>query len=477
MADNIITPTTFGLIFTQETPFVTARIRQHFFGPFDSVGYVGGYYWKGQTFTVETSHLVTTIGIKAYRIGSATVIGDLLAILYNVDENELPTGSYLTYGSIDADNIETGSELSDAKWYYIDVSPYLLSSNTMYALIFYTSELYYNMNYGILLAKHSSGNYYTNGRSFWTDDDGEHIYHGPEGEDYGFAEFSEELISCSPESFGLAITSEVPTTKFGSTISPSTLELASTLETPDVLFDYTIPSDTLELASTLETPDVSFDSTISPSTLELTSTIETPNVFFGRAISVDALELASTLETPDVLFPIQIIKPSIFETILVEEIPNVPADFTFFPDTFELALSELDIFIALVEFPVLSRNPISISFRRIPDPNVIRISANNPVFGKSGRLPKRKEWIVTYNLLTETDKNILQTFEKETVKHGTLPFQWTNVGTKQSYKVKFSEPLKFEAVKGMEVRYNCTMKLVGAGTYGMGKYGAGVYGY
>jgi len=85
---------------------------------------------EGQTFTPSTSHVITSVRLKLYRIGT---VGTLTVEITNVDTNHHPTGSALCSGTIDASTFTTDTT---GMWYEVTLgSGTLLSSSTEYAIV------------------------------------------------------------------------------------------------------------------------------------------------------------------------------------------------------------------------------------------------------------------------------------------------------------------------------------------------------
>jgi hypothetical protein len=66
-------------------------------------------------------------------------------------------------------------------------------------------------------------------------------------------------------------------------------------------------------------------------------------------------------------------------------------------------------------------------------------------------------WTVTYELLSNTDKNTLETFERR-VNYGSDSFSWTNPQDGITYEVKFAEPLIFDITFKPEL-WNCKFQV------------------
>jgi hypothetical protein len=77
---------------------------------------------------------------------------------------------------------------------------------------------------------------------------------------------------------------------------------------------------------------------------------------------------------------------------------------------------------------------------------------------KHTRTP-RKTWSVAYQMLTDADKTELETFWN-TVKGGSVIFDWTNPANDVVYQVRFKEPLNFQ-YKGIAYtrRWDCSFSV------------------
>jgi len=89
---------------------------------------INGANWKAQTFTPSTSHSITSVKIKVYRVdtpGTATVA------IY-ATSGGVPTGSPLVSNTFDADAITTNSA---GEWVTITLSATALVASTKYAIV------------------------------------------------------------------------------------------------------------------------------------------------------------------------------------------------------------------------------------------------------------------------------------------------------------------------------------------------------
>lgn len=95
----------------------------------DSEYEVYGNIWFAQTFAVGTeAHSISQVRFKAYREGSP---GTITASVRETSAG-LPTGSDLTSGTTDGDNLTTGA---GGAWYAIDLTEYSLEASTTYAIV------------------------------------------------------------------------------------------------------------------------------------------------------------------------------------------------------------------------------------------------------------------------------------------------------------------------------------------------------
>lgn len=107
-------------------------------------------------------------------------------------------------------------------------------------------------------------------------------------------------------------------------------------------------------------------------------------------------------------------------------------------------------------FPTLSRNP-SFPLEEIVEENTIR---SNFEAGYELTRPRftrmRKTFSVKYELLTNTDKQLIDNFYVQ-MKGGSGSFTWTNPITAVNHTVRFAEPPKFEYT--MDGYWNVEIKL------------------
>jgi hypothetical protein len=87
-------------------------------------------WWKAQTFTPTTTHKITKVKLKMYKMGN---LGTLNAGVRATDTNGHPTGQDLCSGTIDANTFTTDT---NGQWYEIGLGGGCnLSANTKYAVV------------------------------------------------------------------------------------------------------------------------------------------------------------------------------------------------------------------------------------------------------------------------------------------------------------------------------------------------------
>jgi len=100
----------------------------------DSYGYVGAYsgaLWRGQTFTPQVSHKITSVKLKLYRYGSP---GTITVGIRATDGSGHPTGEDLCSGTTNGNTLPT--TYGTAEWREITfASGYDLSASTKYAIV------------------------------------------------------------------------------------------------------------------------------------------------------------------------------------------------------------------------------------------------------------------------------------------------------------------------------------------------------
>jgi hypothetical protein len=116
---------------TQGTPPTTQRYEYYNTG--DDLAYseiCGNLWWKAQTFTPTTTHKITKVKLKMYKMGN---LGTLNAGVRATDTNGHPTGQDLCSGTIDANTFTTDT---NGQWYEIGLGGGCnLSANTKYAVV------------------------------------------------------------------------------------------------------------------------------------------------------------------------------------------------------------------------------------------------------------------------------------------------------------------------------------------------------
>jgi len=85
--------------------------------------------WEAMTFTALSTHDISAVAIKAYRLGlpGATTIS-----IRNVDSNEKPTGTDLATGSLDVDVLTTDNQ---GEWVSIQLTKFRIKQGVKYAIV------------------------------------------------------------------------------------------------------------------------------------------------------------------------------------------------------------------------------------------------------------------------------------------------------------------------------------------------------
>ena len=110
-------------------PVWAADLYEHYNTGDDYVWGFYGQYWKAQTFTAESDHVVGAVNLKLWRTGSP---GNLDVSIKATDGSGHPTGPDLTSGTINAHTLTTDM---DGEWQVISLTPYPLTNGTRYAIV------------------------------------------------------------------------------------------------------------------------------------------------------------------------------------------------------------------------------------------------------------------------------------------------------------------------------------------------------
>ena len=152
------------LIFLVSASPVLADWRFEYYNTDDShAQIIYGIYWWGQTFTTTISHNVSYLKLRMYRTNEPGT----LEVSIRATSGGLPTGSDLTYGSINASTFTTSSA---GEWYRINVTDYRLDKNTMYAIVCRARAG--SPNYQVHWRVDMNDGAYPGGTDFRSEDDG-----------------------------------------------------------------------------------------------------------------------------------------------------------------------------------------------------------------------------------------------------------------------------------------------------------------
>jgi hypothetical protein len=119
-----------GLILVMAVPAWAASSRYEFYNSGDDVSRpVQGDTWRGQTFTVDSNHSVTSVKLKMYRQGNP---GTVTVSIQPVDKNDHPADVDLTSCSVAGNSLPTTA----SSWCEIILAqPYTLVGGASYAIV------------------------------------------------------------------------------------------------------------------------------------------------------------------------------------------------------------------------------------------------------------------------------------------------------------------------------------------------------
>ena len=121
-------------------------------GPMNEVTKMYEPFWKGQSFTPQITHKITSVKLYCYRVYSALSF-KLTAAIYAAPSNT-PSGPSLAYGEIPATSLPTGWNWVEVP---LDVPFATLQAGVKYAIAFhYTST---NSNYYVYWSIANPGGY------------------------------------------------------------------------------------------------------------------------------------------------------------------------------------------------------------------------------------------------------------------------------------------------------------------------------
>jgi len=110
-------------------PAWAANLYEHYNTGDDSVWGFYGQYWKAQTFTAESDHVVGAVNLKLYRSGAP---GVLTVSIRATDGSGHPTGLDLTSGTTNSNTLTTNTA---GEWREVILTPYTLTNGTKYAIV------------------------------------------------------------------------------------------------------------------------------------------------------------------------------------------------------------------------------------------------------------------------------------------------------------------------------------------------------
>ena len=121
--------------------------------------------WRAQTFTPSTAHVITSVKLLLYKIGSPETV---TVSIKATDDNGKPTGDDLCSGTTDGDTLPTGAPY---EWREITLgSGYVLMASTKYAIV--VRAVGDNANDAVAWRLDSSSPSYTGGSDAYSQDTG-----------------------------------------------------------------------------------------------------------------------------------------------------------------------------------------------------------------------------------------------------------------------------------------------------------------
>jgi len=117
-----------------------------------------------------------------------------------------------------------------------------------------------------------------------------------------------------------------------------------------------------------------------------------------------------------------------------------------------------------MSYPTLSQNPDAEGFRQEPvtDPTLRNDCENGKVLTRAKYTSVPKKWAFNYTQLSNTDKELIDVFEKTTVKYGADSFSWTNPIDNITYTVRFTKPVVYVLADSQLHEWNIQIEIAEA---------------
>jgi hypothetical protein len=114
-------------------------------------------------------------------------------------------------------------------------------------------------------------------------------------------------------------------------------------------------------------------------------------------------------------------------------------------------------------FPTLSKNPDKESWDEGPlyDPTERMGMTGGAQDSRPSSTVVPKFWSFSYRQLSNTDKQSVETFEKQTVRYGG-EFDWTNPFDSQTYRVTFGQKVEYRLENTQQNEWHLAIQLVEA---------------
>ncbi|HBG77509.1 MAG TPA: hypothetical protein DDW84_01485 [Phycisphaerales bacterium] len=113
-------------------------------------------------------------------------------------------------------------------------------------------------------------------------------------------------------------------------------------------------------------------------------------------------------------------------------------------------------------FPTLSVNPDAVGFQQeaATDPTLRNGFENGKVQTRAKFTSVPQKWSFNYSQLSNTDKELIETFERTTVRYGADSFTWVNPVDNASYTVKFGKLVVYTLEDSQQHEWNVQIEIV-----------------
>lgn len=115
----------------------------------------------------------------------------------------------------------------------------------------------------------------------------------------------------------------------------------------------------------------------------------------------------------------------------------------------------------MASFPSLTYPPDPGSWQEtvLEDPTLRGRSEGGYTVTRSRFTAVKKKWKIKYPIVTDDDKDTLESFENTTVYYGTESFTWYNHHTQTNYTVRFLTPIEFAKIPGKKYLWSAEFEI------------------